>query len=204
MQWLGIKPFLIAIHACIYHLEADDTNAVGKKDDGMQYRPEVKGIVLALCCLVMVSQDEKRQCAGPFSSAYSFDFCSQDRPVNSFFLAALSLEGWHEVDVQDLWILPCCILLRCSAAHQPYLTVTGLDPCQVLWKCLYCKIPSCEIPEEMTQPPCSPFFSENICKKKIIIIMQILYLFGHFNIFYVNQNGKSHWLETFHLYELIP
>jgi len=102
MQWLGIKPFLIAIHACIYHLEADDTNAVGKKDDGMQYRPEVKGIVLALCCLVMVSQDEKRQCAGPFSSAYSFDFCSQDRPVNSFFLAALSLEGWHEVDVQDL------------------------------------------------------------------------------------------------------
>jgi len=61
MQWLGIKPFLIAIHACIYHLEADDTNAVGKKDDGMQYRPEVKGIVLALCCLVMVSQDEKRQ-----------------------------------------------------------------------------------------------------------------------------------------------
>lgn len=34
--------------------------------------------------------------------------------------------------------------------------------------------------------------------------MHILYLFGHFNIFYVNQNAKSHWLETFHLYELIP
>lgn len=34
--------------------------------------------------------------------------------------------------------------------------------------------------------------------------MHILYLFGHFNIFYVNQNAKSRWLETFHLYELIP
>lgn len=65
----GNKPFLIAIHAFIYHLEADDTNAVGKKDDGMQYRPEVKGIVLALCCLVTVSRDEKRQCGGPFLSA---------------------------------------------------------------------------------------------------------------------------------------
>lgn len=139
----------------------------------------------------------------PFSSAYSFDFCSQDRPVNSFFLAALSLEGWHEVDVQDLWILPCCILLRCSAAHQPYLTVTGLDPCQVLWKCLYCKIPSCEIPEEMTQTLAVPSFLKTSAKN-IYILMHILYLFGHFNIFYVNQNAKSHWLETFHLYELIP
>lgn len=69
MQWSGNKPFLIPIHAFIYHPEADDTNAVGKKDDGMQYRPEVKGIVLALCCLVTVSQDEKRQCGGPFLSA---------------------------------------------------------------------------------------------------------------------------------------
>lgn len=55
----------------------------------------------------------------------------------------------------------------------------------------------------MTQPPCSPLFSENIGKKKKKLT-HILYLFGHFNIFYVNQNAKSHWLETFHLYELIP
>lgn len=59
----------MALHECVYHLETDDTNAVGKKDDGMQYRPEVKGTVLTLCCLVMVSQDEKIEHAGPFSSA---------------------------------------------------------------------------------------------------------------------------------------
>ncbi|XP_009948158.1 PREDICTED: tomoregulin-1-like [Leptosomus discolor] len=49
--------------------ETDDTNAVGKKDDGMQYRPEVKGTVLTLCCLGMVSRDEKMERAGPFLSA---------------------------------------------------------------------------------------------------------------------------------------
>lgn len=69
IQWSGNKPFLIAVHACIYHLETDDANAVGKKDDGMQYRPEVKGTVLTLCCLVMVAQGEKIEHTGPFLSA---------------------------------------------------------------------------------------------------------------------------------------
>lgn len=53
-------------HACIYHLETDETNAVGKKDDGMQYRPEVKGTVQTLCFLVTASQDDKTEHVSPF------------------------------------------------------------------------------------------------------------------------------------------
>lgn len=50
----------------IYYLETDDANAVGKKDDGMQYRPEVKGMVQILCFLVAVSQDEQIEHASLF------------------------------------------------------------------------------------------------------------------------------------------
>lgn len=58
-QWSGTYLFLMSNHACIYHLETDDTNAVGKKDDGMQYRPEVKGTVQTLCSLVVVYKMRK-------------------------------------------------------------------------------------------------------------------------------------------------
>lgn len=51
---------------------------------------------------------------------------------------------------------------------------------------------------KLHKPPATLSFLKTSAKKKADSV------FGHFDIFYVNQNAKSHWLETFYLYELIP
>lgn len=60
--------------------------------------------------------------------------------------------------------LPCPS--RMPSCSPPCAGVTGLDSPQVLWECLYYKIPSCDIPYEMTQAPPDPIFSDNFRRKK--------------------------------------